>query len=100
MTINWTNMTDFGSLPSLANDASGGTFWVGMLQMIWIILILLLIGYGFEIAIVTASFLALIIAFFLVYADLVAWGYLVQFAGILLFMFLYIIWSGSKGGTN
>jgi hypothetical protein len=94
--INWTNVSSFGDLPSLANTASGGTFWVGILHMIWIILILVLIGYGFEVAIVTASFLAMIIAFMMVYADLVNWIFIVEFAGILLFMYLYIIWSGKK----
>jgi hypothetical protein len=94
--VNWTNVTDFGQLPSVANTASGGVFWVGMLEMVWIVLILVLIGYGFEVAITVASFLALIISFFLVYAGLVSWGFIVQFAGILLFMFLYIIWSGRK----
>ena len=94
--VNWTNVTDFGQLPSVANTASGGVFWAGMLEMVWIILILVLIGYGFEVAFVTATFLALIISFFLVYAELVSWGFIVQFAGILLFMFLYIVWSGRK----
>ena len=94
--VNWTNVTDMGDLPGVANTATGGAFWVGMLQMIWIILIFVLIGFGFEVAITTASFLALIITIFLVYADLVSWAYLVQFAGILLFMFLYITWSGRK----
>jgi len=94
--VNWTNVTDFGQLPSLANTASGGSFWTGFLEMIWIILILVLIGYGFEVAIVVASFLALLMAFFMVYADLVSWALIGQFAGILLFMFLYIIWSGRK----
>jgi hypothetical protein len=96
MALNWTNVTDFGQLPAQANLASGGTFWAGMLEMIWIILMLVLIGYGFEVAILVASFLAMIIAFFLVYADLISWGFIVQFAGILLAMFLYIIWSGRK----
>jgi len=64
--------------------------------MIWIVLLLVLIGYGFEVALLVASFLALVIAFFLVYAGLVSWAYIVQFAGILLFTFLYIIWSGRK----
>ena len=94
--VNWTNVTDFAQLPATTNTATGGVFWGGMLQMIWIILILVLIGYGFEVALVTASFLALIIAFFLVYAELVSWALIGQFAGILLFMFLYIIWSGKK----
>ena len=94
--VNWTNVTDFGQLPSVANQATGGVFWAGMLEMIWVILMLVLIGYGFEVAITVASFLCLIIAFFMVYAELVSWGFIAQFAGILLFMFLYIIWSGRK----
>jgi len=91
--VNWSAVTSFEQVPSLANTASGGTFWVGMLQMMWIILILTFIGYGFEIALMVGSFLALILSFFLVYADLISWHYIVQFTGILLFMFLYIIWS-------
>jgi len=94
--VNWTNVTDFGQLPAVANQASGGIFWVAMLQMIWVVLILVLVGYGFEVAMLVATFLSLIVAFFLVYAGLVSWAYIVQFAGILLFMFLYIIWSGRK----
>ena len=93
---NWKNLSDFGNLHSIANDTTGGTFWLGMLQMIWVILILVLIGYGFEIAIMIASFLAMILAFMLVYSGLVHWGFVVQFAAIILFMFLYTIWSGSK----
>ncbi len=94
--VNWSNVTDFGNLPAQAKIASGGTFWVGMLYMVWIILILVLIGYGFEVAITSASFLAMIIALLLVYSELIAWYHVVTFTGILLFMYLYIMWSGSK----
>ena len=97
--INWSNVTDFGALPSLANTATGGLFWVGILHMVWIILILVLIGFGFEVAISVASFLAMIIALLLVYGELVNWIFVVEFAGILLFMYLYIIWSGKKSNT-
>lgn len=94
--INWSNITDFDQIPSAANTASNGSFWVGMLYMIWIILILVLISFGFEVAILAASFVALIIAFLLVYAGLIAWYWAVTFVGILLTMFLYIIWSGNR----
>lgn len=94
--INWGNMTDLSQLPARANVTSVGTFWVGMLQMIWIILFLLLLGAGFEAAILVSSFLALILALFLAYMGLVAWVYVIQFTGIILFMFLYITWSGRK----
>ena len=95
--INWSNVTDLGQLPSLANTASNGTFWVGMLHMLWIILIMVMIGgYGFEIALLTASFLGLILALVMVYAGLVSWIFALEFTGIILFLFLYIIWSGKK----
>lgn len=94
--VNWTNVTDFAQIPGLANTASTNTFWIGMLHMIFIILLLVMIGYGFEVAITTAAFLSLIIAFFLVYSNLIAWGYIVEFAGILLFIFLYITWSSKR----
>jgi len=93
---NWSNMTDLSQLPAVANTASNGSFWPGMLIMLWIIMILIMIGYGFEIAFLVASFLALILSIFLVYSGLIAWWYSTMFVGICLFMFLYIIWSGSR----
>lgn len=94
--INWTNITDLGQLPSEANNASNGTFWVSMFYMMWIILILLFIGWGFEVAIISASFVMLVLGLLMVYAGLMAWTNLLTMVGVLLFMFLYIIWSSSK----
>jgi len=94
--VNWTNVTDFGQLPAVANSATNGTFWGVMLHMLWLILILVMINYGFEVALLVASFLAMIIALILTYAGLVSWAMVMEFAGIILFMFLYIIWSGYK----
>lgn len=94
--VNWSNFTDFGDLPKLANEASGGSFWVGMFYMIWIIAILLMIGYGFEVAILVASFGALILGLVLVYADLMAFTWLLPIISLMLIMFLYIMWSSKK----
>lgn len=96
MAINWSNVTDFGQIPGEANTASGGSFWLGMFYMIWVILIFLFVGYGFEVAIIVASFLTIIIGLLLVYADLMAWQHLISVVAVELFMFLYIIWSSSK----
>jgi hypothetical protein len=96
MAINWSNVTDFGDLPSQANNATNGTFWPGMLYMVFVILFLILIGYGFEVAILVSSFIAMILALLLVYSGLVAWTHVLAFVGIILFVFLYIIWSGRK----
>lgn len=95
--INWSNISDLGQLPAAANTATSGSFWVGILYMIWIILLLLTIAYGFEVAIIVSSFAALILGLLMVYGGLVAWEWITTFVGILIFMFLYIIWSGQKG---
>jgi len=97
--INWSNMTDFGQLPGAANTASGGSFWVGMLYMMWIILMLILMVYGFEVAILTSSFVFLVIGLIMVYAGFIAWTWVLVFVGVILFMFLYIIWSSPKVRT-
>lgn len=94
--INWSSITDLGQLPAAANTSSGGTFWVGMLYMIWIVLMIMLSFYGFEVAITVSAFLGLILGLLLVYTGLIAFKWVLTFVGILLFMFLYIIYSGLK----
>lgn len=94
--VNWSNITDFGQIPAAANTASSGSFWVGMLYMMWIILILLTLSYGFEVAILVSSFAALVIGLLMVYADLVAWQWVTVFVGVLIFMFFYIMGNRSR----
>jgi len=94
--INWSNITDFDQIPSQANTASDGSFWTGMFYMMWIIIMILMIGWGFEVAIVVASFVMLILGLLMVYAGLMAWTHLLSIIGVLIFMFLYIIWSSKK----
>lgn len=96
--INWSNVTGIEQFPAQANVAYSG-FWSTMMFMVWIILILILIEYGFEIAILAASFVMLIIGLILVYAGLVAWQYLMVFVAVIILMFLYITWSTRRGRT-
>lgn len=97
--INWSNITGFDEIPEAANTASGGSFWVGMFYMLWIILIFLFVGFGFEVAIIVASFIMIILGLIFVYANLMALAHLLTVVGVLLFMFLYIIWSSPKVKT-
>jgi hypothetical protein len=55
-----------------------------------------MLAYGFEVALITSSFVALIIGLLLTYADLVAWKWIITFVGILIIMFLYVIWTNPK----
>lgn len=93
---NWSNFTDFTQLPQKANEASSSSFWPGMLMMIWVVLFLLLIGFGFEVALMVASFIALIAAILLAYAGLVAWYYIAMFAAIIVFEFIYVMYMNPK----
>lgn len=95
-TINWTNISSFSDLPSQANTVSGGFFWAGMLEMIWVILLLGMIVYGWETALLVSSFLCLILGLLGVYAGIISWTITLQFVGLILFTFLYIAWTSYK----
>jgi len=94
--VNWSNVTDLGQIPAAANTASNGTFWVAMLYMLWIVLIFMFIGFGWEVAILSSSFLALVLGLLLVYTGLISFQTVLVFVGVILFMFLYIIWTSKK----
>lgn len=94
-TVNFTNST-FSDLPSWANTTTGGTFWTGILYMLWAILILLFIPFGFEIALLSASFIGLVLGLMLVYADLVSFARVLVFVGIILLEVIYIVWISPK----
>ena len=96
MGINWTNVTNAGQLLALPNQNTGGWFWMAINLMIWIILILVFSGFHIEIALMVASFIALIISLFLTYMGLVAWEWCLFYAAWLIFTILYVVWSSSK----
>jgi hypothetical protein len=92
-TVNWSNVTSMDQLPATANSVSGGAFWTSILYMVWVIVLLVSMTWGFEIALIASSFICLVLGIFLVYAGLVAWQWCMTFAAILLFTFLYITWT-------
>lgn len=96
MTINWTNVTTWTGVLQTANTNSGSWFWTMIMYTVFIVALLLFSAWGFETALLTSAFIGLLFGLFLVYADLVAWKWLLTFVGIILFMFLYIAWSSKK----
>ncbi len=93
MGINWTNVTGPSQLMSLPNQTTGGWFWLGMLYMVWFILMMILSGFGIERSIITSSLICLIMSVLLTYMNLISWTWSLFFLGVLLFMFLYIMWA-------
>jgi len=91
------NVTDFGDLISLPNQSTG-YFWVGMLFMIFAVLTMSFLAYGFEVAVITSAFISLILGMILVYAELIAWKWLMMYLGLILIMMFYITWNSRKKG--
>jgi len=91
--VNWTSITSPSDLLDIPNINTGNWFWLGMLYMIWFILMTLLSGYGIEKAIITSSMICLIVGMLLAYMNLIAWTWCLFFVGVLIFVFIYIMWS-------
>ena len=96
MAINWTNITTPADLLSAPNQNTNGGFWVTALYMIWVVLIILFIGSGFEASMLIASFFCLVIALLLLYMGLISMSFVLFFLGVILFFIIYIVWSSNK----
>lgn len=94
--VNWTNVTAPADLLRLPNENTGGNFWASIIIMLWVVLIIIFSKLGFEISILASSFLMLVLTVLMVYAGLVSWTLALFFLGIILFMFLYIVWSSNR----
>jgi len=90
------NMTNLGEMLKIPNSVTGGWFWLGMQVLIFIVLMVSFLGYGFETAILAAGFISLISGMFLVYMELLSWQWLMFFLGVILLMFIYITWNNRK----
>jgi hypothetical protein len=96
MPNNFTNITDFGGMLELANSNSGGFFWTGVTWMVFLILFLSTMAFGWEVGILAAAFFGMVVAMLFAYLGLVSWTIVSIFVGILLVMFLYIVWSSGR----
>lgn len=96
MPINWTNATTTAGMMQIANQNSGGWFWTAMLFMVYVVMIISLIGFGIEVALLSANFLAILVSILMVYMGLVSWTIVAFFIGFQSFLFLYIMWSSRQ----
>ena len=96
MTNHFQNATNLKDLLAIPNATTGGFFWIGMLFMMWGIIVMAMLAFGFEVAMLTASFVMLIAGLFLVYLELISWTWLMTFLGIILFMIFYMVWQKNR----
>jgi len=92
-TVNWTNVTEPIGMLQQANVTTGGWFWTGMLAMLWAILLISMLPFGFEAALLAASFGAFMVGIIMAYMGIVAWTWVVMALGMIIGMILWIMYS-------
>ena len=90
------NVTNLKEMLQVVNSQTSGWGWVGLLGMMFVIIVMNLLGFGIEIALLSGSFIALISGLFLVYLELISWKWLMMYLGILLLVIFYITWQKEK----
>ena len=93
MAINWSNVTDAGTFVNIPNTTTGGYFWIAMLWMIYAILLVSMLPMGFTAAVLGSAFSCLMIGIIMVYLGIANWVHVVMFAGILVAMFIWIMYD-------
>jgi len=90
--VNWTNITDMQGILGVANTTTGSWFWTATLYMIYVILLVGTLSFGFEVAILSASFACFVLGVLLTYMGLVSWTWTAFFMGaIIATIFIKII---------
>ena len=79
---NWSNIEDFEGLLLEANTY--GEFWGAMFFMLWAIIVITFIPFGFPVALLGGSFAALLIGIFLVYMQLIGWNSVLMVIGVII----------------
>lgn len=96
--INWTNVSSFQDYMNVPNQTTGGWFWAAMIYLVFIITVISMLGFNFEVALIIGAFVGLFLSLFLAYAGVVSWWIVGSFVGIELFMFIYVYWSSARDG--
>ena len=94
--INWSNVSNFNDYLVASNTGSGGLFWISTVYLIFSVVLISMLVFGFETAILTAGFVGLILSLMLAFAGLVGFWVVGTFVGVILFMLLYLNWINPR----
>jgi len=90
------NISNLQDLLEVSNSQSGGKFWLAMSLMIFSVLTITFLGYGFEVALLSSAFISLVLGMMLVYLELISWEWLMLYLGIILFSMIYVTWNNKR----
>ena len=94
--INWTNITTADQVLAIANTQTGSWFWTATLFMLWGVLVISMLGFGFPVALMGASFGAFMIGLILTYLGLVGWTWTAFFMGLIICIIFYKIMTSNN----
>ena len=94
--INWTNVSTMQDALSTVNTPTNGWGWVGFLFMIFFIALIIMSGAGLEVALMISAFISIVLGVFLLYMNLISFGWVAFFVGLELVVFLYALWSSDR----
>lgn len=90
---NWSNITSAEQILAIPNNNTSGLFWTGIVWMIFAVIAIAFAGFGLEVALLISGFVCLVASLILAIMGLVSWANFLIFVGLLLFLFIYIIWA-------
>ena len=96
ITQNMSNVNSLGDILNLANTVTGDIFWTGIYWMLIVIVLIVTLGFGFEVSMLMSFFFALIVGIFLLYLGLIHVVTLGITTAVLLFITIYLVYTSNK----
>jgi len=93
VTNNFDGVNTLSGMLGAANANTGGYTYIGLLVMMQIIILIAMLGFGFETAILASAFIALIAGLFFTYLGLISFSWLMFFVAQIIVMIIYITWQ-------
>lgn len=91
---NCSNVNVFEDLILCSNQSGGGYTFVAINFLVFAVLFVTLsVGFGWEIALLGAGFVGLVLALMFSYMGVMSWAFTSMYVGALIVMIFYIIWS-------
>lgn len=92
--VSWQNMSSFDDFIHNANQSAGNYLFAGIDLLVFFILFISLAGvYGWEVAIMSAGFVGIVLSLLFVYAGVLSYTFAGIFVGVIIAMIMYTIWS-------
>lgn len=92
----WENVGNITSVLQMPNTSTSGWFWAGMAYMITIVLVMAMINFGIEIAMLVGLFIGILVMIPLVYMGLAPMSALGILVGGIILLIIYLMWSSNK----